>query len=124
MNIDRIFLKECRNNKIPFQAGNIDVFAFKTRCINDIERIKIGHEGSYIGEWKLESVEISIPEKKVQILFECNQWFGRYKDVKEKEFSVTQSHHQKTNERPNNKMTIYRIAVATSDIQFAGTVFS
>ena len=70
-------------NKIrdKFERGQVDIFHAEFPNVGLIERIKIGHDdaGAKAG-WRLEYVEIEVPEMGMFYTFTCNAWFASDED--------------------------------------------
>ncbi|ESO99261.1 hypothetical protein LOTGIDRAFT_141911, partial [Lottia gigantea] len=65
----------------PFERDFNDNFTFIAPVIDQIERIKIGHDNTGTGPgWFLDKVTIDIPSEGRRYEFVCNRWLATNKD--------------------------------------------
>ncbi|XP_056399217.1 lipoxygenase homology domain-containing protein 1 isoform X2 [Hyla sarda] len=77
------FLIDCKNNMNKFEKGNADEFIIEAVSLQQVRRVRIGHDGKGGGcGWYLDKVvvkEEGKPETEA-IEFPCNRWFDRNED--------------------------------------------
>ena len=70
-----------KTNKNKFERGNTDVFEIKSSDIGNLRKIRIGHDGSSLGDgWHLKEVVIDAPKLGKKWKFPCNRWLDRSED--------------------------------------------
>ncbi|XP_078332217.1 lipoxygenase homology domain-containing protein 1-like isoform X5 [Crassostrea virginica] len=104
-----------------FEPGSVKTFSFDAPDVNEVKRIKLGHDGTAPGSgWFIKQVSVDMPTKGKNFLFSCGQWLARDKSDgrTERTFSLDEGMSTITSYRP--KIT-YDCTVVTGDVDNAGT---
>ncbi len=113
LSLDR---SETHRNK--FERGNVDRFVVREEFFGDLEKIRIGHDGSGIGAgWHLEEVAIECEEVNKKWLFSCNRWL----DKSEGDGRIEVELRPVESELAMVDRTEYVVEVFTGDEKLAGT---
>ncbi|XP_010005184.1 PREDICTED: lipoxygenase homology domain-containing protein 1-like [Chaetura pelagica] len=61
----------------PFERGKVDTFKIKTKRLEGLHSIEIGHDGKgFASGWFLEKVEITDASQNSLYCFNCNRWLA------------------------------------------------
>ncbi|XP_073475133.1 lipoxygenase homology domain-containing protein 1 [Aquarana catesbeiana] len=77
------FLIDCKNNMNKFEKGNADEFIIEAVTLQQVRRVRIGHDGKGGGcGWYLDKVLVKEEGKpdSENIEFPCDRWFDRNED--------------------------------------------
>ncbi|XP_063398724.1 lipoxygenase homology domain-containing protein 1-like isoform X1 [Mytilus trossulus] len=108
-------------DKEKFEPGCTDSITVDALDVEDVRKIKVGHDGTAPGTgWFVKSVVIDIPSKGKHYLFNCGTWLARDKsDGKtERTFTLDDGVSTVTSYKP---MIPYECTVITGDREKAGT---
>jgi len=110
--------------KNDFERGHVDIFAVEAADLGELERVRIGHDGTGFGAgWHLDKVVVKRPEAE-DIVFECGRWLDQKQEdgLTERELFPEGSGRQSTSTRANETNLVkYKVSVHTSDVYGAGT---
>ncbi|XP_062503862.1 lipoxygenase homology domain-containing protein 1-like isoform X2 [Corticium candelabrum] len=108
-------LRSSKTNKNKFENGKVDQFHVEAVSLGNINRIRIGHDGTGPGAgWFLEKVEVK--EGQQCYLFMCQRWLSRTEDDGQIVRDLTLD-----GTAPLLDTTSYHLAVKTGDYVSAGT---
>ncbi|KAL3842214.1 hypothetical protein ACJMK2_020253, partial [Sinanodonta woodiana] len=110
-------LKDSSTYSNKFERGKEDIFNVEAADIGQINRIKIGHDGSKPGSgWFLDEVKIVVPSRGEQYIFASHRWLDTKEDDGQIEVELEVSVKDKI-----EKTIPYEITVWTGDVRGGGT---
>lgn len=113
----QLMLRQSASFKNKFERGKTDVFKIEATDIGQIKRIKVGHDGTSIGDgWFLDEVKILVPSRGEQYVFACHRWLAKDEADGLLEIEMDASYKEDM-----EKTIPYEVTVWTGDVKGAGT---